>query len=116
MPMVLFTGMVNAPLHDGLIGLAMVASMYGDAGLVLLFTVLAVHSLLLFGFQSLYSTLAGSEPFKPGVLMDANPSGVNVLGFSRSQQDSQINSSAICLTTLLSMGTLPVWIWVNALL
>ncbi|MBP2200061.1 AEC family transporter [Pantoea cypripedii] len=256
MPMVLFTGMVNAPLHDGLnikilaayfvpallifavvniithrhmgnptpfgltasfsnnalIGLAMVAGMYGDAGLVLLFTVLAVHSLLLFGFQSLYSTLAGSEPFKPGVLlaslanpmiiglllgtavnlahltlpdwsmklatwlaqaalpcalivlganlagfrlrpnaavvgitvaklaimplvvllgcvllhisgmprgvlvlMAANPSGVNVLGFSRSQQDSQITSSAICLTTLLSMGTLPVWIWVNAL-
>lgn len=50
------------------------------------------------------------------VLMAANPSGVNVLGFSRSQQDSQITSSAICLTTLLSMGTLPVWIWVNALL
>lgn len=257
MPMVLFTGMVNAPLHDGLdtrilaayfvpalfiftvvnlfthrslghptpfgltasfsnnalIGLAMVAGLYGNAGLVLLFTVLAVHSLLLFSFQSLYSCLAGSEPFKPAVLiaslanpmivglllgtvvnlsglalpgwsmklatwlaqaalpcalivlganlsgyrlrpnvyvvgitaaklaampllvllvcmllgisglprgvlvlMAANPSGVNVLGFSRSQQDSQITSSAICLTTLLSMATLPLWMWINTLL
>nr|WP_276513571.1 AEC family transporter [Winslowiella toletana] len=257
MPMVLFTGMVNAPLHDGLnirilaayfvpallifavvnllahrrighptpfgltasfsnnalIGLAMVAGLYGNAGLVLLFTVLAVHSLLLFSFQSLYSSLAGSEPFKPAVLvtslanpmivglllgaavnlsglmlpdwsmklatwlaqaalpcalivlganlsgyrlrpnayvagitfaklaampllvllvcmaldisgmprgvlvlMAANPSGVNVLGFSRSQQDTQITSSAICLTTLLSMATLPLWMWINSLL
>ncbi|MFS2224656.1 AEC family transporter [Pantoea sp. B65] len=257
MPMVLFTGMVNAPLHDGLdirllaayfvpalfifalvnlfshravghptpfgltasfsnnalIGLAMVAGLYGSAGLVLLFTVLAVHSLLLFSFQSLYSCLAGNEPFKPAVLvaslanpmivglllgtavnlsglmlpgwsmklatwlaqaalpcalivlganlsgyrlrpnagvlgitvaklaampllvllvcmlldisgmprgvlvlMAANPSGVNVLGFSRSQQDSQITSSAICLTTLLSMATLPLWMWINSLL
>ncbi|MCL2897237.1 AEC family transporter [Brenneria tiliae] len=257
MPMVLFTGMVNAPLHDGLnirilaayfvpalfifavvnlfahrsvghptpfgltasfsnnalIGLAMVGGLYGNTGLVLLFTVLAVHSLLLFSFQSLYSCLAGSVPFKPCVLvaslanpmivglllgtavnlsglilpdwnmklatwlaqaalpcalivlganlsgyrlrpdayvvgitvaklaampllvllvcilldisgmprgvlvlMAANPSGVNVLGFSRSQQDSQITSSAICLTTLLSMATLPLWIWINSLL
>ncbi|EHD22184.1 MULTISPECIES: AEC family transporter [Brenneria] len=257
MPMVLFTGMVNAPLHDGLnirilaayfvpalfifavvnlfahrsvghptpfgltasfsnnalIGLAMVGGLYGNAGLVLLFTVLAVHSLLLFSFQSLYSCLAGSVPFKPGVLvaslanpmivglllgtavnlsglilpdwnmklatwlaqaalpcalivlganlsgyrlrpdahvvgitvaklaampllvllvcillgisgmprgvlvlMAANPSGVNVLGFSRSQQDSQIISSAICLTTLLSIATIPLWIWINSLL
>lgn len=254
MPMVLFTGMVNAPLHDGLdikylatyfvpalfifamvnllahrrlgyptpfgltasfsnnalIGLAMVAGLYGNAGLVLLFTVLAVHSLLLFSFQSLYSCLAGNEPFKPKVLiaslanpmivglllgtavnlshlalpgwgmklatwlaqaalpcalivlganlsgfrlrpdisvvsitlaklavmpllvllvclwmniggmprgvlvlMAANPSGVNVLGFARSHEETQITSSAICLTTVLSMATLPLWIWIN---
>ncbi|WP_338557485.1 AEC family transporter [Erwinia sp. E_sp_B04_7] len=257
MPMVLFTGMVNAPLHNGLnirnlvayfvpaliifavvnffthrslkhptpfgltasfsnnvlIGLAMVAGLYGDAGLVLLFTVLAVHSLMLFSFQSLYSCLTSSEPFKPSVLlaslanpmiiglllgtavnlagiglpdwsmklatwlaqaalpcalivlganlsgyklrpdgyvvavtvaklavmpllvllacllleidgmprailvlMAANPSGINVLGFSRSLQDTQRTSSAICLTTLLSMATLPLWIWINGLI
>lgn len=252
MPMVLFTGMVNAPLHDGLnikvlaayflpalvvfvavnlfahrrlgyptpfgltasfsnnalIGLAMVSGMYGNAGLVLLFTVLAVHSLLLFSFQSLYSSLSSGEPFnlrvllaslanpmivglllgtavnllglglpdwlmklaswlaqaalpcalivlgvnlssfrfrlRPDacvvaitvaklvvmplvvllacvllditgmsrgilVLMAANPSGVNVLGFSRTQEDRQITSSAICLTTVLSAATLPLW-------
>lgn len=257
MPMVLFTGMVHAPLHDGLnmvnlaayfvpalivftvvnllthrkvghptpfgltasfsnnalIGVAMVAGLYGNAGLVLLFTVLAVHSLLLFSAQSLYSSLAGSEPFKPSillaslanpmiiglllgtavnlsglglpawsmnlatwlaqaalpcalivlganlsgyrlrptssavtvtiaklivmpllvllacllldingmpravlVLMAANPAGVNVLGFARSREDSQITSSAICLTTVLSMVTLPLWIGLNSLL
>ncbi|WP_437610088.1 AEC family transporter [Erwinia sp. V71] len=253
MPMVLFTGMINAPLHEGLnltllaayfvpallifaavnlllhrhlpqtapfgltaafgnnalIGLAMVAGLYGNAGLVLLFTVLAVHSLLLFSAQSVYDSFAGSEPFKPSVLiaslanpmiiglllgtavnltdlplpgwsmklatwlaqaalpcalivlganlsgfrlrptkrvvgitaaklvampllvlltcmllsidglprgvlvlMAANPSGVNVLGFARSAEDRHTTSSAICLTTLLSMATLPLWIWI----
>ncbi len=257
MPMVLFTGMVNAPLHDGLnttilaayfvpalmvfalvnllahrrlghptpfgltasfsnnalIGVAMVSGLFGNDGLVLLFTVLAVHSLLLFSFQSLYDSFAGSEPFKPGplvsslanpmivglllgtavnlsnvalpvwttqlttwlaqaalpcalialganlagfrlrpggsalgitaaklvampllvlltcmlldiggmprgvlVLMAANPSGVNVLGFSRSLEDTQVTSSAICLSTLLSAVTLPLWMWVDSLL
>lgn len=257
MPMVLFTGMVHAPLQDGLnfrllaayfvpallifavvnllahrrmgyptpfgltasfsnnalIGLAMVSGMYGNAGLVLLFTLLAVHSLLLFSFQSLYSTLTSDQPFKISVLltslanpmivglllgvavnllniplpewgmklanwlaqaalpcalivlganlsgfkvrpnvnvmtitlaklvvmplvvllgcmllniegmtrgvlvlMAANPSGVNVLGFSTTQEDSQITSSAICLTTLLSMVTLPFWIGVNSVI
>lgn len=256
MPMVLFTGMIHAPLHDGLnttllaayfvpallifavvnvfahrnlgrptpfgltasfgnnalIGLAMVAGLYGSEGLLLLFTVLAVHSLLLFSAQSFYDSFAGSEPFKPGilvaslanpmiiglllgtavnlsnltlpgwsmklatwlaqaalpcalivlganlsgyrlrpsahavgiaaaklvlmpllvlltcllfhidgiprgvlVLMAANPSGVNVLGFARTQEDIQIGSSAICLTTLLSMATLPLWMWVASL-
>ncbi|KHJ66238.1 transporter [Pantoea rodasii] len=257
MPMVLFTGMVHAPLQDGLnfrllaayfmpallifavvnllghrrmgyptpfgltasfsnnalIGLAMLSGMYGNAGLVLLFTLLAVHSLLLFSFQSLYSTLTSDQPFKISVLltslanpmivglllgvavnllniplpewgmklanwlaqaalpcalivlganlsgfkvrpnvnvmtitlaklvvmplvvlltcmllniegmprgvlvlMAANPSGVNVLGFSTTQEDSQITSSAICLTTLLSMVTLPFWIGVNSVI
>lgn len=256
MPMVLFTGMIHAPLHDGLnttllaayfvpallifavvnvfahrslgrptpfgltasfgnnalIGLAMVAGLYGSEGLLLLFTVLAVHSLLLFSAQSFYDSFAGSEPFKPGilvaslanpmiiglllgtavnlsnltlpgwsmklatwlaqaalpcalivlganlsgyqlrpsahavgiaaaklvlmpllvlltcqllhidgiprgvlVLMAANPSGVNVLSFARTQEDIQIGSSAICLTTLLSMATLPLWMWVASL-
>ncbi|PWC22310.1 AEC family transporter [Brenneria roseae subsp. roseae] len=257
MPMVLFTGMINAPLHDGLnikilaayfvpalfifavvnlfahrrlgyptpfgltasfannalIGLAMVAGLFGNDGLILLFTVLAVHSLLLFSAQSFYDSLAGSEPFKPGilvaslanpmivglllgtavnlsnltlpgwsmklatwlaqaalpcalivlganlsgyrlrpsalvvgitlaklaampllvlltcmllnisgmprsvlVLMAANPSGVNVLGFARSLENSQVASSAICLSTLLSMVTLPLWMWIISLL
>ncbi|MHC8286977.1 AEC family transporter [Pseudomonas sp. XS1P51] len=255
MPMVLFTGMVNAPLHDGLdmkvlaayfvpaliifivvnlishrsighptpfgltaafsnnalIGIPMVAGLFGNAGLVLLFTVLAVHSLLLFSFQSLYNSIAGSEPFNPNtlvaslanpmivglllgvavnlsnltlpgwgtqlatwlaqaalpcalivlganlsgyrlrpsvyavgitvaklvampllvlltclllgiggmpravlVLMAANPCGVNVLGFARSLEDSQKTSSAICLSTLLSAVTLPLWMWINS--
>jgi predicted permease len=254
MPMVLFTGMANAPLHDGLnltllaayfipallifalvngvthyfvghptpygltaafgnnalIGIPLVAGLFGSGGLVMLFTVLAVHSLLLFSFQSLYNSLAGNEPFKastlvsslanpmiigllagvalnlsdlhlPGplmqlaqwlaqaalpcalivlganlagfrlrpsvealgitvaklvlmpllvllacgyfgihgmargvlVLMAANPCGVNTLGFSRTLEDSQKASSAICLTTVLSAVTLPVWMWVN---
>ncbi|MFC3395338.1 AEC family transporter [Brenneria rubrifaciens] len=257
MPMVLFTGMINAPLHDGLntkilaayfvpalfifavvnlsvhrslghptpfgltasfannalIGLAMVAGLFGNDGLVLLFTLLAVHSLLLFSAQSVYDSFAGNEPFKPGVLitslanpmivglllgtavnlmnltlpgwsmklatwlaqaalpcalialganlsgyrlrpsalavvitvaklvampllvlltcmlmnisgmprdvlvlMAANPSGVNVLGFARSLEDSQIVSSAISLSTLLSMATLPLWMWITSLL
>ncbi|PWC14102.1 AEC family transporter [Brenneria roseae subsp. americana] len=257
MPMVLFTGMINAPLHDGLnikilaayfvpalfifaavnlfahrrlgyptpfgltasfannalIGLAMVAGLFGNDGLILLFTVLAVHSLLLFSAQSFYDSFAGSEPFKPGilvaslanpmivglllgtavnlsnltlpgwsmklatwlaqaalpcalivlganlsgyrlrpsalvvgitvaklaampllvlltcmllnisgmprsvlVLMAANPSGVNVLGFARSLENSQVASSAICLSTLLSMVTLPLWMWIISLL
>ncbi|MDH0748812.1 AEC family transporter [Pseudomonas sp. GD03842] len=255
MPMVLFTGMVDAPLHDGLngkvllayfvpalivftvvnfiahaflkhpapfgltaafgnnalIGIPMVAGLFGSSGLVLVFTVLAVHSLLLFSFQSLYDSLASNEPFKtatliaslanpmivglmlgvavnlsglalptwslqlahwlahaalpcalivlganlsgyrlrPGayaigitlaklillpllvllacmamgiagtprgvlVLMAANPCGVNVLGFARSLEDSQKTSSAICLSTILSALTLPLWMWINS--
>lgn len=257
MPMVLFTGMANAPLHEGLnvtvlaayfvpallifalvngithyylhrptpygltaafannalIGIPMVGGLFGSAGLVLLFTVLAVHSLLLFSFQSLYNSLTGDEPFKastlvaslanpmiigllagaalnlaslrlPGplmqlaqwlaqaalpcalivlganlagfrlrpsvealgitlaklavmpalvllaclalgihgmpravlVLMAAGPCGVNTLGFSRTVQDSQKASSAICLSTVLSAATLPLWMWLNTLL
>lgn len=255
MPMVLFTGMLTAPLHDGLpinilvayfvpalivfsvvnlvahaflrhptpfgltaafgnnalVGIPMVAGMFGNGALVLVFTVLAVHSLLLFSFQSLYNTVAGSEAFKSStliaslanpmivglllgvafnltnlslpvwvlqlthwlaqaalpcalivlganlsgyrlrpdlyaigittaklfllpllvllscmtmgiggiprgvlVLMAANPSGVNVLGFARSLEDSRKTSSAICLSTLLSAFTLPLWMWINA--
>ena len=254
MPMVLFTGMAKAPLHDGLnmtvlvayfvpalavfalvnlvihryaghptpfgltaafgnnalMGIPLVGGLFGSSGLVLLFTVLAVHSLLLFSFQSLYNSLAGSEPFNartltgslanpmiiglllgvllnlselslPGwadhfttwlaqaalpcalivlganlagyrlrpspeaigialaklialpalvllacmtlgvtgvargvlVLMAANPCGVNVMGFSRTLEDSQKTSSAICLSTLLSALTLPLWMWIN---
>lgn len=255
MPMVLFTGMVNAPLHQGLnvnvlvayfvpalivfttvnliahaflkhptpfgltaafgnnalIGIPMVAGLFGSGGLVLVFTVLAVHSLLLFSFQSLYNSFAGTEPFKPAtlvsslanpmivglllgvavnltdlplpgwglqlanwlaqaalpcalivlganlsgyrlrpgayavgitfaklillpllvllaciamgidgmprgvlVLMAANPCGVNVLGFARSVDDSRKTSSAICLSTILSALTLPLWMWINS--
>lgn len=255
MPMVLFTGMVNAPLHEGLnvnvlvayfvpalivfttvnliahaflkhptpfgltaafgnnalIGIPMVAGLFGSGGLVLVFTVLAVHSLLLFSFQSLYNSFAGTEPFKPAtlvsslanpmivglllgvvvnltdlplpgwglqlanwlaqaalpcalivlganlsgyrlrpgayavgitfaklillpllvllaciamgidgmprgvlVLMAANPCGVNVLGFARSADDSRKTSSAICLSTILSALTLPLWMWINS--
>jgi predicted permease len=257
MPMVLFTGMINAPLHDGLnvkvlvayfvpalavfamvnlaahrfighptpfgltaafgnnalIGIPMVVGLFGSGGLVLLFTILAVHSLLLFSFQSLYNSFFGSEPFKPAtliaslanpmiiglllgvavnltdltlpgwslqlagwlaqaalpcalivlganlsgyrlrpsvyavgitfgklivlpllvllacellnitgmprgvlVLMAANPCGVNVLGFARSTEDSQKTSSAICLSTIVSAATLPLWMWINSLL
>lgn len=253
MPMVLFTGMLHAPLHHGLnitllaayfipalaifalvnlwvhrrlgqptasgltaafgnnalIGIAMVSGLFGNQGLVLLFTILAVHSLLLFSAQSLYDSFAGNEPFQPSVLvaslanpmiiglllgaalnltdvtlpgwsmklaswlaqaalpcalmvlganlsgfqlrpgvqalgvtlaklfalpvlvlttcvmlniggvprgvlvlMAANPSGVNVLGFARTQQDRHTTSSAICLSTLLSMVTLPLWLWI----
>ncbi len=255
MPMVLFTGMVNAPLHEGLnlhvllayfipalfiftlinvishrhlkrpsaygltasfsnnalIGLAMVSGMYGESGLLVLFTLLAVHSLLLFSFQSLYSSFAAHEPFstkvllislanpmiigliigtavnmtgitlpvwsmkfatwlaqaalpcalivlganlsgfrpRPNsaviiitaaklvvmpaivllfclllnvggmargvlVLMAANPCGVNVLGFARTQDETQTVSSAICLTTLISIASIPLWIGINS--
>ncbi|MCD5996228.1 AEC family transporter [Pseudomonas sp. CDFA 602] len=257
LPMVLFTGMVHAPLHDGLdlrvlaayfvpalmvfllvnlimhrysggptpfgltasfsnnvlIGIPMVAGLFGNPGLVLLFTVIAVHSLLLFSFQSLYDSLAGNAPFNvrsliaslanpliiglllgvavnlsglnlpdwadhlttwlaqaalpcalivlgsnlssfkltPSgqalgmtfgklllmpflvllacivlgiegmpravlVLMAAGPSGVNVLGFARSTPHVQKTSSAICLTTVLSAATLPLWMWLVSLL
>lgn len=252
MPMVLFTGMAKAPLHDGLnttilaayfipaliifvgvnlvahryighptpfgltaafgnnglMGIALVASLFGNPGLVLLFTILAVHSLLLFSFQSIYNSFASDEPFsaktlvgslanpmiiglllgvvlnlsgqtlpiwadhlttwlaqaalpcalivlggnlagyrlRPSaaavgitvakllimplllllaclalgitgmprsvlVLMAANPCGLNVLGFSRTQEDVQKTSSAICLSTLASVATLPMWMW-----
>lgn len=256
MPMVLFTGMAKAPLHDGLdirilaayfvpalmvfalvnlvnhrfagkptpfgltasfsnnvlIGIPMIAGLFGNPGLVLLFTVIAVHSLLLFSFQSLYDSFAGNEPFNSRsliaslanpmiiglllgvalnlsglalpdwadhlttwlaqaalpcalivlganlssyrltpsaealgitfaklalmpllvllacivlgiegmpravlVLMAAGPSGVNVLGFARTVPDVQKTSSAICLTTILSAGTLPLWMWIGTL-
>lgn len=255
MPMVLFTGMAKAPLHDGLnmtilaayfipaliifagvnlvahryighptpfgltaafgnnglMGIALVASLFGNAGLVLLFTILAVHSLLLFTFQSLYNSFAGDEPFsakaligslanpmiiglllgvllnlsglalplwadhlttwlaqaalpcalivlganlagyrlRPSaeaigitvakllimpllvllvcmalgisgmpravlVLMAANPCGLNVLGFARTQEDVRKTSSAICLSTLMSVVTLPMWMWIDS--
>lgn len=125
MPMVLFTGMATAPLHEGLnltvlaayfipallifalvngvthcfvghptpygltaafgnnalIGIPLVAGLFGNGGLVLLFTVLAVHSLLLFSFQSLYNSFAGDEPFKASTLVKslANPMIIGLL-------------------------------------
>ncbi|MFF7708766.1 AEC family transporter [Pseudomonas sp. NPDC007930] len=199
-------GLTAAFGNNALLGIPLVAGVFGPPGLVLLFTVLAVHSLLLFTFQSLYNSLAGSEPFRPQtlvkslanpmiigllcgvllnlsglhlpgplehlaqwlaqaalpcallvlganlagftlspsrealgitfakllvmpalvllackllglaglatgvlVLMGANPCGVNTLGFSRTVQDTQKASSAICLTTVLSAATLPGW-------
>ncbi|MEE3938664.1 AEC family transporter [Pseudomonas viridiflava] len=257
LPMVLFTGMVKAPLHDGLdlrvlaayfvpalivfvlinlvmhrsgststpfgltasfsnnilIGIPLVVGVFGDQGLVLLFTVIAVHSLTLFTFQSLYDSLAGDQPFNTRslfaslanpliiglllgivvnlsglalpewadhlttwlaqaalpcalivlgsnlssfkltpspqalgitvgklflmpllvllacmllgieglsrgvlVLMAAGPAGVNVLGFARSVPHVQKTSSAICLTTVLSAATLPLWMWLVSLI
>nr|WP_306456347.1 AEC family transporter [Pseudomonas sp. LJDD11] len=250
MPMVLFTGMIKAPLHEGLdlsvlagyfvpallifilinllshrwsqrptpfgltasfsnnilIGIPLVGSLFGPPGLLLLFTVISIHSLLLFSFHSLYETVTGSAAFNARsliaslanpiiigllagmavnlsglhlplwadqlsnwlaqaalpcsllvlganlsgyrltptrealsitfaklvlmpllvllacvvlgitgmpravlVLMAAGPSGVNVLAFATTQQDRQKTSSAIALTTLLSVVTLPLW-------
>lgn len=252
MPMVLFTGMLKSPLHDGLdlgvlaayfvpallvfilvnalthrwsgrpvpfgltasfsnnllIGIPMVSTLFGPPGLLLLFTVVSVHSLLLFSFHSVYETLTGSARFNvrslvaslanpiiigllagmavnlsglplpswaeqlatwlaqaalpcallvlganlssyrltPSaealsiavakllvmpvmawlachvlsidgmprsvlVLMAAGPSGVNVLAFATTLEDSQKTSSAIALTTLFSAVTLPLWMW-----
>ncbi|MCD5978392.1 AEC family transporter [Pseudomonas syringae] len=204
-------GLTAAFGNNGLMGIALVASLFGNPGLVLLFTILAVHSLLLFSFQSLYNSLAGDEPFsfktlvgslanpmiiglllgvllnlsgltmplwaehlttwlaqaalpcalivlggnlagyrlRPSIeavgitvakllimpvlvlvtcmimgisgtpravlmLMAATPCGLNVLGFSRTQEDVRKTSSAICLSTLVSAATMPMWMWVES--
>lgn len=202
-------GLTAAFGNNALIGIALVSSLFGSEGLVLLFTILAVHSLLLFSAQSLYISLSSGEAFngkallaslanpmiiglllgvtlnltglrlpewadhfttwlaqaalpcalivlganlagfrlRPSaeaigitvakliimpllmlltctafgiggipravlMLMAANPCGVNVLGFARTQDDVHSASSAICLTTLLSAVTLPAWMWI----
>ena len=202
-------GLTASFSNNMLIGLPLVAGLFGNPGLVLLFTVIAVHSLLLFSFQSFYDSLTGDAPFNvrtlvaslanpiiiglllgmavnlsglplpdwadhlstwlaqaalpcalivlganlssyrltPSaealgitfaklalmpllvllacvllgiegmpravlMLMSACPCGVNVLGFARVLEDSRKTSSAICLSTVLSAVTLPVWMWI----
>lgn len=154
LPMVLFTGMVKAPLHDGLdlrvlaayfvpalvifvlvnllthhwnrrptpygltaafsnnvlIGLPMVAELFGPPGLVLLFTVIAVHSLLLFSFQSLYESLAGQAPFRVRTLVGslANPIIIGLLlGVAVNLSGLPLPVWAGQLSTWLAQAALP---------
>ncbi|MEE4463402.1 AEC family transporter, partial [Azotobacter chroococcum] len=196
--------------NNVLVGIPLVASLFGSPGLVYVFTVLAFHSLLLFSFQSLYGALAAQEavnvrslllnlanpmivglllgvllnlsglqlpaplehltqwlaqaalpcalivlgvnlsnyrlrpsrealgivfakllvfplavlalcaglglgPLASSVLtaMAACPSGVNVFGFVRHPEDSGVVSSAITLSTLLAVLTLPLWVFLS---
>ncbi|MGQ7956279.1 AEC family transporter [Pseudomonas sp. SP16.1] len=46
------------------------------------------------------------------VLLAACPSGVNVMAFARSAEDSRSVSAAISLSTLLAAGSLPLWMLV----
>ncbi|SEI74862.1 hypothetical protein SAMN04244572_02178 [Azotobacter beijerinckii] len=203
-------GLTASFSNNVLVGIPLVASLFGSPGLVYVFAVLAFHSLLLFSFQSLYGALAGKEavdvrslllnlanPMIVGLLlgvllnlsglqlpapfehlvqwlaqaalpcalivlganlsnchllpsrealgivfakllvfplavlllcaglglgplagsvltvMAACPSGVNVLGFARHQDDNRVVSSAITLSTLLAALTLPLWVFVS---
>ncbi|GGJ83939.1 AEC family transporter [Pseudomonas matsuisoli] len=67
--------------NNVLIGLPLVATLFGDQGLIYTFSVLAFHSLLLFTFQSLYTSFAGAEAFSmKGFLTNlANPLIVGIL-------------------------------------
>lgn len=154
LPMVLFTGMIKAPLHDGLdlrvlaayfvpallifvlvnllthhwnkrptpygltasfsnnvlIGIPMVASMFGPPGLVLLFTVIAVHSLMLFSFQSFYESLTGQAPFRVKTLVGslANPIIIGLLmGMAVNLTGLQLPLWAEQLCTWLAQAALP---------
>lgn len=154
MPMVLFTGMLTAPLHDGLpmnilaayfvpalivfsvvnlvahaylrhptpfgltaafgnnalVGIPMAAGVFGNGALVLVFTVLHVHSLLLFSFQSLYNTVAGSEAFKSSTLIAslANPMIVGLLlGVAFNLTNLSLPGWVLQLTHRLAQAALP---------
>lgn len=74
-------GLTASFSNNMLIGLPLVADLFGNPGLVLLFTVIAVHSLLLFSFQSFYESLAGDAPFNARTLVSslANPIIIGLL-------------------------------------
>jgi len=205
-------GLTASYSNNVLIGIPLVASLYGNGALVYVFAVLAFHSLLLFNLQSFYDTFANkralnmrsllislANPLVVGLvlgvllnlsglslpeplqrlchwlaqaglpcalivlginlskyqlrpqstaigltcakllmlplavlstcllldlkpmatsvltLMAACPSGVNVLGFAQTPEDNRQVSSAVTLSTVLSVVTLPVWVWLSHL-
>ncbi|SPJ32786.1 AEC family transporter [Kushneria phyllosphaerae] len=54
--------------NNVLIGIPLVTALFGHDGLVYLFALLAVHSLILFSTQSLYAALGQGREQRPGVL------------------------------------------------
>lgn len=74
-------GLTASFSNNMLIGLPLVADLFGNPGLVLLFTVIAVHSLLLFSSQSVYESLTGDAPFNVRSLVAslANPIIIGLL-------------------------------------
>ena len=54
-------GMTTAYSNNVLVGIPLVAGVYGDDALVYVFSVLAIHSLILFNLQSFYDTFANKR-------------------------------------------------------
>lgn len=75
---------------------------------------LAFTKLVLAPLAVLSACLAvGLNPMAVAVLtlMAACPSGVNVLGFAQTAEDNRNVSSAVTLSTVLAVLTVPCWVW-----
>jgi predicted permease len=82
--------------NNVLIGLPLVATLFGDEGLIYTFSVLAFHSLVLFTFQSVYTSFAGGEVFNlKGFLSNlANPLVIGILiGIAINLSDTSLPDS-----------------------
>lgn len=77
--------------------------------LALTLTKLVLFPALVWGFSGLLPQLSdGARSVL--VLMAACPSGVNILGFAKTQDDVRSVSSTVFLSTVLGALTLPVWV------
>jgi len=96
--------------NNVLVGMPLVASLFGSPGLVYLFAILAFHSLLLFTFQSLYGSLAGKEAFNARSLVAslANPMIIGLLlGVLVNLSGLQLPGPIDHLTHWLAQAALP---------
>jgi malonate transporter len=96
--------------NNVLVGIPLVASLFGSPGLVYVFTVLAFHSLLLFSFQSLYGALAAQEAVNVRSLLLnlANPMIVGLLlGVLLNLSGLQLPAPLEHLTQWLAQAALP---------
>ncbi|OHV08414.1 AEC family transporter [Kushneria phosphatilytica] len=60
-------GLAGSYSNNVLVGLPLVAALFGDQGLVYLYAILAAHSLILFTAQSVHVALANAEGRRPGL-------------------------------------------------
>ncbi|MFC0267639.1 AEC family transporter [Kushneria aurantia] len=61
-------GLAASYSNNVLIGIPMISALFGPQGLVYLFALLALHSLVMFSTQSLYAALGHGRDKRPGVL------------------------------------------------
>lgn len=61
-------GLAGSYSNNVLVGIPLVSALFGHDGLVYLFALLAVHSLILFSLQSLYGALGLDAGQRPGIL------------------------------------------------
>ncbi|WP_106476484.1 AEC family transporter [Phytohalomonas tamaricis] len=105
-------GLAGSYSNNVLVGIPMITALFGHDGLVYLFALLAVHSLILFSIQSSYAALGLGSKQRPGLKMLfknlANPLVIGLLlGVAVNVSDLPLPSTLWQMLEWLSRAALP---------